>query len=57
LLAESARAEVGREDLRKLLAAESLEGKWGDIEFKLSEAALASLKDFISRQVFAASDR
>jgi hypothetical protein len=26
LLAESARAEVGREDLRKLLAAESLEG-------------------------------
>jgi hypothetical protein len=57
LLAESARAEVGREDLRKLLAAESLEGKWGDIEFKLSEAALALLKDFISRQVFAARDR
>jgi hypothetical protein len=57
LLAESARAEVGREDLRKLLDARSLEGKWGDIEFKLSEAALASLKDFISRQVFVASDR
>jgi hypothetical protein len=57
LLAESARAEVGREDLRKLLAAESLKGKWGAIEFKLSEAALASLKAFISRQVFAANDR
>ena len=57
LLAESARAEVSREDLRKLLDARSLEGKWGDIEFKLSKAALASLKDFITRQVFAASDR
>ena len=57
LLAESARAEVSREDLRKLLDARSLEGKWGDIEFKLSEAALASLKDFIIRHVFAASDR
>jgi hypothetical protein len=57
LLAESARAEVGREDLRKLLSAESLEGKWGEIDFKLSEAALASLKDFISRQIFAANDR
>jgi hypothetical protein len=57
LLAESARAEVSREDLRKLVDARSLKGKWGDIEFKLSEAALASLKDFITRQVFAASDR
>jgi len=26
------------------------------IEFKLFDAALASLKDFISRQVFAAND-
>jgi hypothetical protein len=57
LLAESARAEISRDDLRRLLAAESLEGKWGDVEFKLSDAALASLKDFISRKVFAASDR
>jgi hypothetical protein len=57
LLAESARAEISREDLHKLLDAKSVEGKWGDVEFKLSEAALASLKDFISRQVFAASDR
>jgi hypothetical protein len=47
LLAESARAEISREDLRKLLDAKSVEGKWGDVEFKLSEAALASLKDFI----------
>jgi hypothetical protein len=57
LLAESARAEVSREDLHKLLDAKSVEGKWGDVEFKLSEVALASLKDFISRQGFAASDR
>jgi hypothetical protein len=57
LLAESARAEINREDLRRLLDAQSIEGKWGDVEFKLSDAALASLKDFISRQVFAASDR
>jgi hypothetical protein len=57
LLAESARAEFNRDDLRKLLDAENIEGKWGDVEFKLSEAALASLKNFISRQVFAASDR
>jgi hypothetical protein len=47
LLTESARAELSREDVRKLLAAKSVEGKWGDIEFKLSEAALESLKDFI----------
>jgi hypothetical protein len=57
LLAESARAEIGREDLQKLLEARSVEGKWGNIEFKLSDDALASLKDFISRQVLAASDR
>jgi cell division protein FtsB len=57
LLAESARAEIGREDLRKLLDARSVEGKWGDVDFKISEAALASLKDFISHQVFAAGDR
>jgi cell division protein FtsB len=57
LLAESARAEIGREDLRKLLDARSVEGKWGDVDFKVSEAALASLKDFIFHQVFAAGDR
>jgi len=57
LLAESARAEISREDLYKLLNAKSVEGRWGDVEFKLSEDALTALKDFISRQVFAASDR
>ena len=57
LLAESARAEISREDLHKLLDAKSVEGRWGDVEFKLSDAALASLKDFISRQVFAVNDR
>jgi hypothetical protein len=50
---ESARAEIGREDLRKLLNAKSLKGEWGGVELKFSDAALASLKDFISRQIFA----
>jgi len=51
--AESARADISHEDLRKLLDAKMLEGRWGGVEFKFSDAALASLKDFISRQVFA----
>jgi hypothetical protein len=54
---ESARAEIGREDLRKLLDAQSLKGEWGGVEFKLSDAALAALKDFISRQIFASGVR
>jgi|SRR5215475_13326250 len=53
-LIESARAEIGREDLRKLLNAKSLKAEWGGVEFKFSGAALASLKDFISRRIFAA---
>jgi len=52
--AESARAEIRREDLHKLLEAKRLEGQWGGVEFKFSDAALASLKEFISHQVFAA---
>lgn len=55
--AESARAEISHEDLQKLLDAKSLEGKWGVVEFKFSDAALASLKDFVSRQVFATHTR
>jgi hypothetical protein len=55
--AESARADISHEDLRKLLDAKSVKGRWGDVEFKFSDAALASLKDFISRQVFAESTR
>jgi hypothetical protein len=54
---ESARAEISREDLRKLLKVESLKGEWGGVEFEFSDAALASLKDFVSRQIFAANDR
>ena len=57
LLAERARAEISREDLQKLLDAKSLEGNWGGVGFKFSNAALASLKTFISRQVFAAQTR
>src|SRR5262245_37448163 len=54
---ESARAEIGREDLRKLLNAKSLNGEWGGVEFKFSGAALASLKEFISRRISAADVR
>jgi len=54
---ESARAEISREDLRKLLKAKSLKGEWGGVEFKFSDAALASLRDFVSRQIFATNDR
>lgn len=54
---ESARAEIGREDLRKLLKVRSLKGEWGGVEFKFSDASLASLKDFISRRISAVNDR
>lgn len=57
LFAEQARAELGRETLQKLLDAERLEGKWGEVEFKFSDDSLASLKEFISRQVFAGNGR
>lgn len=55
LLTEQAHAEIKREDLRKLLDAKQLSGKWGDVEFNLSNAELAGLKDFINRQVFPAN--
>jgi hypothetical protein len=54
---ESARVEIGHEDLRKLIETKSLKGEWGGVEFKFSDDALASLKNFISRQVFAAQTR
>jgi hypothetical protein len=57
LFAESARAEISREDLRKLLEVKSLSGNWGGAEFRFSDANLASLKYFISHQVFASSER
>jgi hypothetical protein len=56
MLAEQARAEVGREGLQKLVSAKRLEGKWGSVEFKFSDDALASLKDFISRQALTANN-
>jgi len=51
--AESGRAEINRRDLQKVLKTENLEGKWGETAFKLSDAELTALKEFISRQVFA----
>jgi hypothetical protein len=57
LLAEQARAEIGREDLQKLISAMRLGGMWGSVEFKFSDDALASLKDFVSRHALAANSR
>jgi hypothetical protein len=57
LLAEEARAEIGRKNLQKMVNARRIEGKWGSAEFKFSDAALASLKDFISRQASTVNDR
>jgi hypothetical protein len=57
LLAEEARAEISREDLQKLVHARRLEGKWGSAEFKFSDAALASIKEFISRQASTVNGR
>jgi hypothetical protein len=57
LLAEEARAGISREDLQKLVNARRLEGKWGSAEFKFSDATLASLKGFISRQASAMNGR
>ncbi len=54
-LAEDARAEISRADWPKLIEAKSITGKWGGVEFKMSEDELASLKNFISRQVFGAN--
>jgi hypothetical protein len=54
---ESARAEIGHENLRKLIETKSLKGEWGGVEFKFSDAALSSLKDFISRRISAADIR
>ena len=52
MLAERARAELSREDLRKLLDAKSLAGKGGAADFRFSGAALAALKEFITRKFF-----
>ena len=48
---ETARAEIKRADLPKLLATKQLTGQCGAIQFKLSEAAVAALKDFVTHQV------
>ena len=50
LRAESAHAVFCLEDLQKVLKAKSLSGSWGTVEFKLSDTALASLKDFIAHE-------
>lgn len=56
LLAEQAQAGLEREDLRKLLETKTLAGKWGNTEFKLSEASILALKKFISDLIPQAND-
>jgi hypothetical protein len=48
--AESAGAELSHKDLPRLLAARNLVGKWGNVEFRLSEASLNALRRFLSYQ-------
>jgi hypothetical protein len=57
LLAEQAQASLDGENLRKLLEAKSLAGKWGNAEFKLTDASFQSLKKFISDQIFLMGER
>jgi hypothetical protein len=57
LLAEQVRAEISPDDLQKLVNAKQLKGKWGAAEFKFSDAALTSFKNFISRQAPAVNGR
>lgn len=57
LLTEQAQAGLERENLQKLLEAKSLAGKWGNIEFKLTDASFQTLKRFISDQIFSESER
>jgi hypothetical protein len=53
LRAESAHAVMCLEDLQRVLKTKSLAGRWGTVDFKFSDSALASLKNFIARQAIA----
>ena len=48
---ETAQAEIRAEDLPLVLAAHSLEGRWGTTSFKFSDKALAAIKEFISNRI------
>lgn len=52
-VSESANVSIERNALSRLLAAKELSGQNGKVKFKLSAAALAALKEFITRQVLA----
>lgn len=53
-VSESANAVIGRTDLQKLRTANQVVGKWGTVEFKLTEAGLTALKELIARQTLIA---
>jgi hypothetical protein len=56
LRTESAHAMICLEDLQRLLKAKSVAGRWGAVDFKFSDAALACLKNFIAHQAIAAAN-
>lgn len=55
--AESAQAEIRAEDVRTVLAAQRLEGRWGTASFKFSDRALAALKEFILQRTVSEDGR
>lgn len=57
LISEQASVVINRDDWPKLLEARSLQGKWGNTSFALSEASLTALKTFIAEQVVATSSQ
>ena len=57
LISEQASVVINRDDLPKLLEAQSLQGKWGNTTFALSESSLAALKAFIAEQALATSSQ
>jgi hypothetical protein len=52
-VSESAHVALDRADLPRLLATRQLSGHNGKVKFKLSDAALTALKEFITRQALA----
>lgn len=57
LLAEQAQSGPDRKILQNLIESQTFVGRWGNTEFTLSDAALLSLKKFITDLLFSANER
>ncbi len=53
LRTESAHAMICLEDLQRLLKAKSVAGRWGAVDFKVSDGAFPCLKSFIAHEAIA----